>query len=171
MAHLTNFSFELFYKIFTEDASQPLLYHGAKKSKMTKNSNQGGGGPALRCPETLFISHEHANFLFSVFRMVQVEAKTPKIMGCCRAIFAFLHALKIGTFRGKWTLEWVFKTSQWGLFIKMATDWQVSEVGDTCRAAARPGRRRSVTFCRNCAYRVSRAFECPPLAFPRNKDE
>ena len=42
MAHLTNFSFEFFYKIFTEDASQPLLYHGAKKSKMTKNSNQGG---------------------------------------------------------------------------------------------------------------------------------
>ena len=30
-----------FYKIFTEDASLPLLYHGAKKSKMTKNSNQG----------------------------------------------------------------------------------------------------------------------------------
>ena len=33
MAHLTNFSFEFFYKIFTEDASQPLLYHGAKKVK------------------------------------------------------------------------------------------------------------------------------------------
>ena len=65
----------------------------------------------LRCPETLFISHEHANFLFSVFRVVQGEAKTPKIMGCCRANFAFLHALKFGTFRGKWTLEWVFKTS------------------------------------------------------------
>ena len=47
MAHLTNFSFEFFYKIFTEDASQPLLHHGAKTSKMTKNSNQGGG-PALR---------------------------------------------------------------------------------------------------------------------------
>ena len=46
MAHLTNFSFEFFYKIFTEDASLPVLYHGAKKSKMTKNSNQGGG-PAL----------------------------------------------------------------------------------------------------------------------------
>ena len=42
MAYLTNFSFEVFYKIFTEDASLPLLYHGAKKSKMTKNSNQGG---------------------------------------------------------------------------------------------------------------------------------
>ena len=65
----------------------------------------------LRCPETLFISHENANFLFSVFRVVQGEAKTPKIMGCCRANFAFLHALKIGTFRGKWTSEWVFKTS------------------------------------------------------------
>ena len=32
MAHLTNFSFEFFNKIFTEDASLPLLYHGAKKS-------------------------------------------------------------------------------------------------------------------------------------------
>ena len=35
----------IFYEIFTVDASQRLLYHGAKKSKMTKNSNQGG--PAL----------------------------------------------------------------------------------------------------------------------------
>ena len=66
---------------------------------------------SLRCPETLFISRENANFLFSVFRVVQGEAKTPKIMECCRANFAFLHALKIGTFRGKWTVEWVFKTS------------------------------------------------------------
>ena len=46
VAHLTNFSFEFFYEIFTEDASLLLLYHGAKKSKMTKNSNQGG--PALK---------------------------------------------------------------------------------------------------------------------------
>ena len=44
---VSNFSFELFYEIFTEDTSLLLLYHGAKKSKMTKNSNQGGGGPAL----------------------------------------------------------------------------------------------------------------------------
>ena len=45
-----------------------------------------------------------------------------------------------GAWRGlktKWDLKW-------GLFIKMATDWQVSEVGDTCRAAAGPGQRRSV---------------------------
>ena len=42
MAHLTKFSFEFFCQMFTEDASQPFLYHGAKKSKMTKNSNQGG---------------------------------------------------------------------------------------------------------------------------------
>ena len=33
----------------------------------------------LRCPETLFISHENANFPFSVFRVVQSEAKTPKM--------------------------------------------------------------------------------------------
>ena len=50
VAHLTNFFFEFFYKIFTEDASRPLLYHGGKKSKMTKNSNQwGGGGSCLNC--------------------------------------------------------------------------------------------------------------------------
>ena len=41
VAHLTNFSFECFYEIFTEDASLRRLYHDAKKSKMTKNSNQG----------------------------------------------------------------------------------------------------------------------------------
>ena len=32
----------LFYEIFTEDASLLLIYHGAKKSNMTTNSNQGG---------------------------------------------------------------------------------------------------------------------------------
>ena len=39
-------SLEFFYEIFTKDASLLLLYHSATKSKMTKNSNQGG--PALR---------------------------------------------------------------------------------------------------------------------------
>ena len=34
---LTNFSFEFFHEIFTDNASQCLLYHGAKRSKMTKN--------------------------------------------------------------------------------------------------------------------------------------
>ena len=40
-ARLANFSFEFFYEIFTQDASLLFLYHGAKKSKMTKNSNKG----------------------------------------------------------------------------------------------------------------------------------
>ena len=31
VAHLTNFSFDFFNEIFTEDASLRLLYHGAKK--------------------------------------------------------------------------------------------------------------------------------------------
>ena len=48
-----------------------------------------------------FISHENANFLFSVFRVGQGESKTPKIIGCCRTNFAFLPALDICTFRGK----------------------------------------------------------------------
>ena len=41
VALLTNFSFKFLYAIFTEDASLLLLYHGAIKSKRTKNSNQG----------------------------------------------------------------------------------------------------------------------------------
>ena len=64
MAHLTNFSFELFYKIFTEDASLPLLYYGAKKSKMTKNSNQGGGGSCLSY--TPIDAHTHLPVLYKL---------------------------------------------------------------------------------------------------------
>ena len=45
MAHLTNFSFDFFYEILTEDASLRLLDHSANKSKMTKNSTQGGPHP------------------------------------------------------------------------------------------------------------------------------
>ena len=43
MAHLTNFSFEFFMK-FSQKMPLCIFYHGAKKSKMTKNPNQGGGG-------------------------------------------------------------------------------------------------------------------------------
>ena len=61
MAHLTNFPFEVLYKIFTEDASLPLLYHGAKKSKMTKNSNQGG--PASTRNKNAACAHPSRKFL------------------------------------------------------------------------------------------------------------
>ena len=44
VAHLTIFSFEFVYEIFTEDASQRLLCHDAKKSKMTKTHKSRGGG-------------------------------------------------------------------------------------------------------------------------------
>ena len=68
MAHLTNFSFEYFYEIFTEDASLCLLYHGAKKSKMTKNSNQGGSclkaGPPLEAILVIFGRRALIFFLF-----------------------------------------------------------------------------------------------------------
>ena len=39
------------------------------------------------------------------------------------------------------------------------------------RAEPTPVSANRVTFCRNCASQVSCAFECPPLAFPRNKDD
>ena len=48
VAHLTVFSFEFFYEIFTQDAPLLLVFHGAKKSKMTKNSNQGGPAQVMR---------------------------------------------------------------------------------------------------------------------------
>ena len=50
MAQLTNFSFEFFYEIFTEDASLLFLYHGAKKSNDQKLKSRGGGGSCLNTP-------------------------------------------------------------------------------------------------------------------------
>ena len=41
VAHLTIFPLNFLMKFFTQDAFLLLLYHGAKKSKMTKTSNQG----------------------------------------------------------------------------------------------------------------------------------
>ena len=38
------------------------------------------------------------------FSIAHGETKTPKIIGCCRASFAFLPALKIGTFR-RWKMN------------------------------------------------------------------
>ena len=69
MAHLTYFSFEFFLEIFTEDVSELLLYHGAKKSKMSKNPIQGGGGPALIIKTALcFVEN---NSLFTNFNFLQ----------------------------------------------------------------------------------------------------
>ena len=53
-----------------------------------------------------------------------------------------------------------------GQFIKMATDWQVSEVGDTCRAAAGPGRRRSVHFLQELRISGFPRFWVSPTCFP-----
>ena len=86
--------FEMIKPTYISLTNKALLQRCLRGATQSRNE-------AFRRPGTLFISHENANFLFSVFRVVQGEAKTPKIMGCCRANFAFLHALKIGTFRGK----------------------------------------------------------------------
>ena len=59
VAHLTDFSFELFHETFTEGASLLFLYHGAKKSKITKNSNQRrGGGSCLNSLNKLFCQRD-----------------------------------------------------------------------------------------------------------------
>ena len=77
MAYLTNFSFEFFYKIFPEDASQPLLYHGAKKSKMTKNSNQGGSCLKAEPPppplEAIVVIFGRSWLIFFVWKVLDYE--------------------------------------------------------------------------------------------------
>ena len=86
VAHLTNFSFEFFYEIFTEDASLLRLYHLAKKSKMTKNSNQGGPAltfslPTFPCGNITFLSF--FNFFsigeVTLFHKVMAEKRCPHI--------------------------------------------------------------------------------------------
>ena len=47
VAHLTNFSFEFFYAIFTEGPNLLCLYHGAKKVKHDKKLKSRGGGGVL----------------------------------------------------------------------------------------------------------------------------
>ena len=76
MAHLTNFSFEFLYEIFIEDASLRLLNHGAKKSKMTKNSNQGG--PALSIWK-VFCQHQTRQNCFAMDPSVYL----PSSMSSC----------------------------------------------------------------------------------------
>ena len=48
--------------------------------------------------------------------------------------------------------------AKWRRFIKMATDWQVSEVGDTCTPAAKSGRGRSVQIEKYPAWTVHLGF-------------
>ena len=49
---------------------------------------------------------------------------------------------------------------KWRLFIKMATDWQVSEVGDTRTPLAGPGRGRAVQIEWISAWTVHLGFPC-----------
>ena len=83
MAHLTNFFFEFFYKIFTEDASLILLYHGAKKSKMTKNSIQGGS-----CLKTQFwqeSTFSNTSIVSDCWFQIRKDAKTACQNSVCHA--------------------------------------------------------------------------------------
>ena len=57
-----------------------------------------------------------------------------------------MRKFKINKVRFRFKFRKCYQTYRikWHLFIKMATDWQASEVGDTCTPAAEPGRGRSV---------------------------
>ena len=70
VAHLTNFSFEFVYEIFTEDASLLLLFRSAKKSKMTKNSNQGGSCLNNNTHELSDLARSDWHFAQTLFRTV-----------------------------------------------------------------------------------------------------
>ena len=72
-----------------------------KNGRLRKfNRSREIGFNFLRCPETLFISHEEANFLFSVFRVVQGEAKNTKNNGVLQGKFC------IFTFPKDWHFSW-----------------------------------------------------------------
>ena len=74
-AHLTNFSFEFIYAIFTEDASLPFLYHGAKKSKNDQKLKSRGfflTNGVLDC-----LSHPSSSFLFFVL-LYSLPSPPPK---------------------------------------------------------------------------------------------
>ena len=81
MAHLTNFSFEFFNEIFTEDASLLFLYHGAKKSKMTKNSNQGGPALTLYC---------HSNTVMQLAHCACARMPWPTSCSCSSSSFLLI---------------------------------------------------------------------------------
>ena len=68
--------FEFLYKIFTKDASLFCLYHGAKKSKMTKNSNQGGG-PALIPFENFFSLSGPQSFFSEALESTKISSYEP----------------------------------------------------------------------------------------------
>ena len=82
VAHLTNFSFEFFfYEIFTEDASLSLRYRSAKKSKMTKNSNQGGVLEAI-----LVIFVRRALIFFFFLKALGKKWKMTPILCACTVV-------------------------------------------------------------------------------------
>ena len=135
MAHLTNFSFEFFYKIFTEEASQPLLYHGAKRSKMTKNSNQGGGSYFF----LYFFSNSTDKLLVLLQRMLlrttwppQEVAQSPdavwsiqQVGTCC----LLCHRTMGRSLRFTWKSFLVLMIAIWSLAVRLEDKSKVLHVG------------------------------------------
>ena len=89
---------------YSENLRQISVEGRRSRSRTQFFSLQNAFAFKLMCPETPFVSHENPNFLFSVFRVVQGEAKTPKIMGCCKALIFF-------TCCKDWLFSWKIRIS------------------------------------------------------------
>ena len=74
-----------FYEIFSEDASPLLLYHGAKKSKITKNSNQGGRDGRLKSNLGPYYSLKSFLSVLSFFRHAQLGSSSGAVEGVLQA--------------------------------------------------------------------------------------
>ena len=95
MAHLTNVFFEFFYKIFTEDGSVLCLYHGAKKSKMTKNPNQGGVLPGLLVTTYNIGAYKLTLLLLLLFLFHQNNTCRLMVNECCGETFEACFSLSL----------------------------------------------------------------------------
>ena len=94
----------LFYEIFTEDASHHLLYHGAKKPKMTKNWNQG------------VLPYFRHIYRFKSFQIFSIFSNWKMRVLMCSEAFRFLRLVffrRSSFFQIlKWEMEIVQTTSQ-----------------------------------------------------------
>ena len=130
VGHLTNFSFGFLYEIFTEDSSLLFVYDGAKKSKMTKNSNQGVRQDLWF---EFLVNFEffapwykkvERHLLWKFYKKIRRKSRSnvpPKLLACVRFPYRVVH--KIGhlrKFNRSREIEFNFLTA-WTISIKFGT--------------------------------------------------
>ena len=103
VAHLTNFSFEFFYEIFTEDASLRLLYHGAKKVKNDQKPKSRGES----CLKSLNFGVCFAFDTFALWSWLARDCIEHSFRGqCSNSLLLFVYrCYSVYTLCGRW---WTF---------------------------------------------------------------